>query len=93
MIYETILLERMTKVFNKLNLFSADRFGFSSKRPWMHAISQIADFIRSQTDKILAGEVCFFDLNKGFVSLNHEILFREIFNYGFRGSVSEKRIG
>ena len=93
MIYETILLERMTKVFNKLNLFSADRFGFSSRRSWVHAISQIADFLRSQTDRILAGEVCFLDLKKGFVSLNHEILFRENFNYGFCGPVSEKKFG
>ena len=77
----------MIKFFNKNNLFTPAQYGFRSKYSCAHAIIEVTDFIRGEIDKKSKGKACFIDLQKAFDSLDHQILFSKLSNYGFRGPI------
>ena len=88
-IFEKLLYNRMVQFFVNRKLFASEQFGFRKKRLCVHAISTVTDYIREKIDKKSTGQACFIDLQKAFDTLDHSILLKNLYAYGYRGPIFE----
>ena len=86
-IFEKLLYNRMVQFFVNRKLFASEQFGFRKKRSCVHAISTVTDYIREKIDKKSTGQACFIDLQKAFDTLDHSILLKTLYAYGYRGPI------
>ena len=86
-IFEKRLYNRMVQFFINRKLFASEQFGFRKKRSCVHAISTVTDYIREKIDKKSTDQACFIDLQKAFDTLDHSILLKKLYAYGYRGPI------
>ena len=77
----------MVQFFINRKLFASEQFGFRKKRSCVHAISTVTDYIREKIDKKSTDQACFIDLQKAFDTLDHSILLKKLYAYGYRGPI------
>ena len=76
----------MISFITAFSIFTPAQYGFQSGRSTTQVITKLLSYvIKAYHHKNYC--VCFFlGLKKAFDSINHEVLFKKLFHYGFRGS-------
>ena len=88
-VFETILHERLTKFWEKLNLFTEFQFGFRTKHSTNHAITCVYETILKELDNQKSVCGIFLDFAKAFDCVNHQILLDKLDHYGIRGNANK----
>ena len=88
-VFETILPKRLTKFWEKLNLFTEFQFGFRTKHSTNHAITCVCETILKELDNQKSVCGIFLDFAKAFVCVNHQILLDKLDHYGIRGNANK----
>ena len=88
-VFETILHERLTKFWEKLNLFTEFQFGFRTKHSTNHAITCVYETILKELDNQKSVCGIFLDFAKAFDCVNHQILLDKLNHYGIRGNANK----
>ena len=88
-VFETILHKRLTKFWEKLNLFTAFQFGFRTKHFTNHAITCVYETILKELDHQKSVCGIFLDFEKAFDCVNHQILLDKLDDYGIRGNTNK----
>ena len=73
-VFETILHKRLTKFWEKLNLFTEFQFGFRTKHSTNHAITYVYETILKELDNQKSVCGIFLDFAKAFDCVNQILL-------------------
>lgn len=85
-ILEKFLLQCMTSFLVKFKVLSDRQFGFIAGKGTLSLLEEFADEIYSAFEKNLISCALFFDLTKAFDTLDHNILLRKLYLFGFSWS-------
>ena len=88
-VFETILHKRLTKFWEKLNLFTEFQFGFRTKHSTNHAITCVYETILKKLDNQKSVCGIFLDFAKAFDCVNHQILLDKLDHCGIRGNANK----
>ena len=88
-LFEKILQNRRLQFTEKNNLICPMQNGFRYNMSCVDAIASKTEFIRTEIDKKAQGQASFIDLQKAFDTLDHDILLKNLLDFGFRGKVFE----
>ena len=86
-LYEKVMHKRLYSFGTSYNIMHPLQFGFQENHPADHALISITKPIRNTLDNRKFGCGAFFDLQKAFNSVNHNILLSKLEHYGIRGNV------
>ena len=87
-IFEKIMFKRISSFIEKYDILFDLQFGFRSKHSTSHALISITEKIRSALDNGNIACGIFIDLQKAFDTVNHDILIKKLYHYGFRGPIN-----
>ena len=76
----------MIEFINQNNILSPNQFGFRKGLSTESAIIKLIDKVHKGLNKIHHTVAIFMDLSKAFDVLSHNILFKKLEHYGFRGN-------
>ena len=85
----------MTKFLNKNEVIALSQFGFLINSSTELAITTFCDKLLNNLNKNKVTLSLLLDLRKAFDSVNHQLLLKKLYHYGFRGPVftfSDRRI-
>ena len=86
-IFEKILERNMTKFLNKNHITTLSQFGFRINSSTELAVTTLYDKLLNNLNENKIILSLFLDLRKAFDSVNHQLLLKQFYHYGFRGSV------
>ena len=84
-IFERIIYNRMIEFIDQNNILSANQFGFRKGFSTESAIVQFINNVHNGLNKRNHTVAIFMDLSKAFDVLDHNILYKKLEHYGFRG--------
>ena len=84
-ILEKILKTRIYSFIDIHKIIDSHQFGFQSNKGTEHALKCVTDQIYNAVDNNKPCIAIFLDLAKAFDTVNHKILLKKLYNYGFRG--------
>ena len=86
--FEKVVYKRIYDFIEKFDCLYTQQFGFRAKYSTTHALINITEKIRSalEENKVACGILV--DLQKAFVTVNHEIILEKLNYYGFRGIIN-----
>ena len=84
-IFEKIIYNRMIEFIDQNNILSANQFGFRKGLSTESAIIQFINNVHNGLNKRHHTVAIFMDLSKAFDVLDHNILYKKLEHYGFRG--------
>ena len=88
-IYESLTLSRMMNFITAFSILTPVQYGFRPGKSTTQAVTQLLSHVIGAFHR-KDYCVCFFlDLRKAFDTINHAILFKKFFHYGFRGASNE----
>ena len=82
---ESLIGVQMIDYLEEYNFISIDQSAYLKRHSTITSLHRIIDdWLESMNDEMLIGAV-FYDISKCFDSINHSLLLRKMFKYGFRG--------
>ena len=84
-IYEKIMYNRLLDFIQRFEILYSLQFGFRTKHSTSHALTHLVNKIATDIDQSKISIGVFLDLSKAFDTLNRDILFSKLENYGIRG--------
>ena len=69
------------------NILSSNHYGFRANNSTELAVTTIYDEFLENFDRELYTCALFLDIKKAFDSIDHQILFKKLYHYGFRGKI------
>ena len=84
-IYEKIMYNRLLDFIERFEILYSLQFGFRTKHSTNHALTHLINKIATDIDQNKISIGVFLDLSKAFDTLNRDILFSKLENYGIRG--------
>ena len=88
-ILEKLIYKRVMSFLNSHDILNKNQFGFRRKHSTTLAVLELVDTIYQNLDKKQIVVGIYLDLKKAFDTVNHEILFKKLQNYGIRGKTLE----
>ena len=86
-ICEKIIADKMMKFINMSNILSDSQFGFRTSSSTEMAVTSIHDKLLHNLDDKKTTCSIFLDLRKALDSVHHDIIFKKLHHYGFRGTI------
>ena len=86
---ERIVYNRILCYLIDFNVLCDNHHGFRKNHSTTHALIDLYDKISSALDRRELAVGVFLDLSKAFDTVNHEILFDELYHHGIRGLALE----
>ena len=84
-VFEKLLLSRLSSFLAKMSVISPQQFGFRNKHQTAHALLTVAEQYYDISEKRNVGCSIFLDLKKAFDCVDHKILISKLARYGLRG--------
>ena len=84
-IYEKIMYNRLLDFIQRFEILYSLQFGFRTKHSTSHALTHLVNKIATDIDQSKIAIGVFLNLSKAFDTLNRDILFSKLENYGIRG--------
>ena len=82
---ESLIGVQMIDYLEEYNFISIDQYAYLKRHSTITSLHRVIDdWLESMNDEMLIGAV-FYDISKCFDSINHSLLLRKMFKYGFRG--------
>ena len=86
-VIEKCMAVRMTKFLSRFGVLSPNQFGFQKGISTCDAIISLMDLLYEGLNRKNHNVVLFLDLCKAYDTVDHDILLRKLYCYGFRGNI------
>ena len=84
-IIEKIIYNRLYSFLKKNNILFESQYGFWTNRSYQNAITQLTSDLLKSNELGLTTAAVFIDLTKAFDTLDHDMLLKQLSQYGIRG--------